>query len=111
MDFISVQDVAKANILAAESPIFDDVFNVASGVETSLNDLVSGLLKVMGSSLKPEYVGERKVNPVSRRLADTRKARQLLGFSAEVPLLEGLMRLVLWWREQNASQRPVSINE
>ena len=76
----------------------DDVFNVASGVETSLNDLAAALLKVMGSRLKPEYMPERKVNPVSRRLADTRAAERALGFRAEVGLEQGLTRLVEWWR-------------
>jgi len=102
MDFICVEDVARANILAAESGVTDEVFNIASSVETSLNELVSALLQVMGSSLVPEHVGERKVNSVPRRLADTRRAEQLIGFRAEIPLFEGLRRLVSWWREQNA---------
>jgi UDP-glucose 4-epimerase len=38
------------------------------------------------------------VNAVSRRLADTSKAEQMLGFTAEVDLEEGLRRLVAWWR-------------
>jgi UDP-glucose 4-epimerase len=99
MDFIYVEDVARANILAAESDVTDEVFNIASGVETSLLDLLSALLKVMDSSLKPEFVEERKVNPVPRRLADTRKASEVLGFRAAVSLEEGLSRLVHWWQE------------
>ena len=71
---------------------------VASGTETSLNDLAAALLRVMKSDLKPEYGPERKVNPVSRRLADTSKAEKLLGFKAQVDLDEGLQRLVKWWR-------------
>jgi UDP-glucose 4-epimerase len=102
MDFIYIEDVARANILAAKSSAIDDVFNVASGVETSLNDLARGLLQVMGSDLSIEYGPERKVNPVPRRLADVSKARQLLGFEARVGLDEGLRRLVEWWREELA---------
>jgi len=52
----------------------------------------------MGSDLKPEYGPERKVNPVSRRLADTSKAEKMLGFKATVDLDEGLRRLVKWWQ-------------
>jgi UDP-glucose 4-epimerase len=52
----------------------------------------------MGSDLKPEYGPERKVNPVSRRLADTTKAARLLDFRAQVSLEDGLSRLVDWWR-------------
>lgn len=99
MDFVYIEDIARANILSLLSDVEDDVFNVASGVETSLNDLADALLRVMGSDLKPEYGPERKVNPVSRRLADTSKAEQMLGFKATVDLDEGLRRLVAWWRE------------
>ncbi|MEZ0277641.1 MAG: NAD-dependent epimerase/dehydratase family protein [Methylibium sp.] len=98
MDFIYIDDIARSNILALQSDLGDDVFNVASGTETSLNDLAAALLKVMGSDLKPEYGPERKVNPVSRRLADTTKAEKRLGFRAEVDLEEGLRRLVGWWQ-------------
>ena len=98
MDFVYIDDVARANVLALASDVEDDVFNVASGVETSLNELAAALLRVMGSDLKPEYGPERKVNPVSRRLADTSKAERVLGFKARVGLEEGLERLVAWWR-------------
>jgi UDP-glucose 4-epimerase len=98
MDFVYVEDVARANILALQSDLGDEVFNVASGVETSLNQLADALLRVMGSTLKPAYGPERSVNPVSRRLADTRKAERLLGFRASIDLDEGLRRLVKWWQ-------------
>jgi UDP-glucose 4-epimerase len=98
MDFIYIEDVARANILALQSDVGDDVFNVGSGTETSLTQLADALLWVMKSNLKPIYGPERKVNPVSRRLADTAKARELLGFQATISLEEGLTRLVDWWR-------------
>lgn len=101
MDFVYIEDVARSNILALEADVEDDVFNVASGTETSLRQLADALLRVMGSDLEPEYGPERKVNPVSRRLADTSKAERLLGFRAEVGLDEGLARLVDWWRASN----------
>jgi UDP-glucose 4-epimerase len=98
MDFVYIEDVARANILALQADVSNDVFNVASGVETSLQDLAAALLRAMNSDLQPEYGPERKVNAVTRRLADTRKAEQLLGFKASVGLGEGLARLVAWWR-------------
>jgi UDP-glucose 4-epimerase len=99
MDFIHVDDVARATILAAKADVSDEIFNVGSGEETSLNELATTLLKVMGSSLSPEYGPERSVNPVPRRLADTSKARRLLGFEASIDLETGLKALVEWWRE------------
>ena len=108
MDFIHVHDVARANILAARADITDDVFNIASGVETSLNGLAQALLRVMNSDLEIEYGPERAVNGVTRRLADTRKAAEHLGFRAEVDLDEGLRRLVEWWRPQRTAD-PVTV--
>jgi UDP-glucose 4-epimerase len=100
MDFVYVEDIARANLLAAAADVTDCVYNVASGVETSLDDLARALLAVMGSDLEPEYGPERKVNPVPRRLADTSAARRDLGFETRVGLEEGLGRLVAWWREE-----------
>jgi len=97
MDFVHVTDVARANLLAATATATDHVFNVASGVETSLSELADALLQAMGSDLRPEHRPERGVNPVRRRLADVSKARQLLGFEARVPLEMGLRDLVAWW--------------
>lgn len=98
MDFVCVPDIARANILAAEADVTDAVFNIASGVETSLQELAETLLRVMGSDLAIEYGPERAVNGVTRRLADTSAARDQLGFSAEIDLEQGLSQLVDWWR-------------
>jgi UDP-glucose 4-epimerase len=100
MDFIYAEDIATANILAAQAPVTDEVFNIASGVETSLNDLAYALLRTMGSDLQPEYGPERKVNPVPRRLASTQKAADMLGFRAQTSLEQGLGRLVAWWQAE-----------
>lgn len=100
MDFIYIRDVARANILAAKADVTDEVFNVASGTETSLSQLAETLLQVMEANLRPEYRAERKVNPVQRRLADISKAERMLGFRTTVPLDEGLRQLVAWWQDQ-----------
>jgi UDP-glucose 4-epimerase len=100
MDFVYVDDVARANVLALGAEVSDQVFNVASGVETSLNDLAHLLGLVMDRRIEPEYGPERKVNAVPRRLASTDKAKSLLGFESTIGLEEGLTRLVAWWRAQ-----------
>ncbi len=104
MDFVYVADVARANILALKSDATDEVFNVAGGVETSLEELCFVLLETMGSDLKPTYVDipeDRKKVEVSRRLADVSKARDMLGFKADVTLKEGMGRLVDWLRSSD----------
>ncbi len=102
MDFVHVHDIARANLLAAQSNVTDEVFNVASGSETSLRELAALLTKVMGSSLEPQFGPARKVNAVPRRLASTAKAEKLLGFSAKVTMEEGLRDLVEWWRQEKS---------
>jgi UDP-glucose 4-epimerase len=98
MDFVHVQDIARANVLAARSPVTDEVFNVASGTEVSLRDLAEMLPRIMGSPATPEFAPARKVNPVPRRLADITKARDLLGFTAQISIEDGLRTLVEWWQ-------------
>lgn len=102
MDFVYITDVARANVLAAGSAVTDAVYNVASGVETSLLELAQMLLKVMDSDLEVEFGPERSVNKVSRRLADTGAAHRDLGFTAATDLEAGLRGLVAWWRAERA---------
>jgi UDP-glucose 4-epimerase len=109
MDFVYIEDIARANICAAKANVTDEVFNVASGTETSLNDLALSLAKVMGSDLKPEYGPERKVNPVQRRIADVSKARELIDFTTTVSLEQGLEKLVSWWRSQKQEQETSNV--
>ena len=104
MDFVHVRDIARANILGARAKVTDEVFNVASGTETSLAQLAAALASVMGHrNLKPEFAPERSINPVPRRLASTGKAERLLGFRSTVPLEQGLADLVKWWRVERGS--------
>ena len=98
MDFVFTTDIARANVLAATSPVVEGTYNVARGEETSLLGLAEALLRVMGSDLPVEHGPDRAVNGVVRRLADTRAAERDLGFVAEVGLEEGLRALVEWWR-------------
>ncbi|MEU8820372.1 NAD-dependent epimerase/dehydratase family protein [Actinoplanes sp. NPDC048796] len=97
MDFVHVADIARANILAAEADVTDEVFNIASQTETSLRDLAAALSEVMKSDLQPEFGPARAVNGVTRRLADTSAATEKLGFTAQLSLHEGLEGLVDWW--------------
>lgn len=105
MDFVDVRDIARANVLAAESDVTDEVFNVASGTETSLRELADGLLEAMGAEgLEPVHGPARSVNSVVRRLADTSQAAERLGFTAEIDLRTGLRDLVQWWRSERSER-------
>jgi UDP-glucose 4-epimerase len=100
MDFVYTTDIARANILAAQSDVTDGVYNVADGEETSLLGLAQALLRAMDSDLSVEHGPDRAVNGVVRRLADTKAARTDLAFETRVGLEEGLRELVEWWRPQ-----------
>ena len=105
MDFVHVEDVARANLLAALSPATDVALNVGRGEETSLLMLAHHLAAAMGRpDLAPVHEAERSVNPVPRRLADTSLARRLIGFEARIPLHEGLSGLVAWWRSTRLAE-------
>ena len=104
MDFVHVRDVARANILGVKANVSDEVFNVASGKETSLAQLAQLLTSVMSRDrLSPEFAPERSVNPVPRRLASIEKAERMFGFRADVTLDQGLRDLVKWWRAERHS--------
>ena len=98
MDFVHVEDIARANLLAATSPVAEGTYNIASGAETSLKGLAEALLAAMDSDLGVEHGPDRPVNGVTRRLASTEAAARDLGFTATVDLIDGLRDLVGWWR-------------
>lgn len=98
-DFIHVEDVARANVLAMKATCVDEFFNVGAGTKTTINELVQRLLKLTGSTLKPEYHPQEHIF-VTHRLGSTDKAEKLLGFRARIPLDEGL-RSVVEWRQQD----------
>ena len=103
MDFVHVHDIARANILAARADATDTVYNIASSVETSLLGLAEALLAAMDSDLQPEFGPARKVNNVTRRLADITAAERDLGWRPEIELVPGLRDLVVWWRAETAA--------
>jgi UDP-glucose 4-epimerase len=94
-DFVHVEDVARANILALKEDATDDFFNVGTGVETTINELVRMLLDIAGSSLQPEYRPQQETF-VARRVGSTEKAERILGFRAQIPLEAGLRSVVQW---------------
>lgn len=96
-DFIHVDDVARANILALKSNATDAFFNVGMGIKTTINELVTLLLEITGSDLQPEYRPQEQMF-VTNRVGSTEKAENEMGFRARVPLEEGLRSVVEWRR-------------
>jgi UDP-glucose 4-epimerase len=100
-DFVHVDDVAKANILAMKADVTDECYNVGCGIQTSVNELVRMLIELSGASVEPEYRPEEQ-SFVTNRVGSTEKAEAHLGFRATVALRDGL-RSVVEWRKADRS--------
>lgn len=94
-DFVYIDDVARANVLAMKADCVDEFFNVGKGIGTTVNELVTNLLEITGSELKPEYQPQAQMF-VTSRIGSTEKAEKLLGFKAKTELREGLEKVVAW---------------
>jgi UDP-glucose 4-epimerase len=106
-DFVHVEDVARANLLAIESSATDGFLNIGMGVKTTINELVELLLRLSGSSIRPEYRPQEQMF-VTHRVGSVAKAEQLLGFRATISLEEGL-RSVVEWRHEDQAVSPAAV--
>jgi nucleoside-diphosphate-sugar epimerase len=98
-DFIYVGDIVEGLLACAEKGEPGDVFNLASGVETTIRELAESIIGVSGSSSELELGSPRDWDRSGHRFGSTEKARRDLGFEAQVPLEDGLRRTVDWTRE------------
>jgi UDP-glucose 4-epimerase len=100
-DFVYVQDVVSANMLAlTRKDAVGDVFNIATGKETSVNKLVQTLQEVTGkTNLKPIYK-EAKPGEIKRSYASIEKAEKTLGYEPAFTIEKGLQNLVEWCRNE-----------
>jgi len=92
-DFVYVDDVVNANILAMEKDVTGEAFNIGGEEEASVKDVVYALLELTGSNLTPEFKLGEKV-PMQRRVGSSQKAKKLLGYVPSVPLREGLKKVI-----------------
>lgn len=98
-DFVHVDDVVRGLLLCATDGAPGDVYNLASGVETTILELAELVNELAGSSAPIEFGPHRPWDNSIKRFGSTEKARRELGFDAEVPLRDGLARTVAWTRE------------
>jgi UDP-glucose 4-epimerase len=106
VDLVFVEDVARANLLALQSSITNEFFNVASGVETTLKDLAYLLIRLRGKEgqRKPRFESMDS-GLVTRRWGDPTKAKEMLGFVATTSVEEGMKRVIAW--RENLKQRKI----
>lgn len=102
-DYIHVADVARANVMAMASDVSGEVFNVVSGVETTVKRISEILLDLAGSDLQPEYAdnaGAVKATSSASLKLSREKIGRMLGWEPQVPVEEGIRRLTEWRAQQ-----------
>ena len=92
-DYTYISDVIAATLLAAVSPkVLGDVFNIGTGVETSVNTLAAEVNRLFGNRLTVEHIDRRDVDNIRRRAINPEKIRVRLGWAPQVLLRDGLRR-------------------
>ena len=104
-DFIHVEDVARAFVLAASQPdIEGGIFNVCTGDECSIRALVELILELTNSQAEPRFGAlPYRDNEFFQISGDPTRARERLGFEAQISLPDGLSRLIAWYKGQGSS--------
>lgn len=98
-DFVHVADVAGANVAAMASDVTAEEFNVGSGTEASALEIAEKLIEIVGSDVSVELDPSVRVL-MRRRVGSNAKAKELLGWEAQIGLDEGLRDTVDWIRAQ-----------
>lgn len=90
-DYTYVDDAVEATLLAAVAPqAIGDVFNVGTGIETSVNTLAREINRLFGGKLEITYVEKRGIDNIRRRALNPEKARIRLGWTPNTRLADGL---------------------
>lgn len=101
-DFTAIQDVVNATILAAISPKAEgEVYNVATGKETSIKELVTKLIEISDKDIEPEYVDRRDIDNVRRRILNIERIRKSLQWVPETSLESGLKNTYNWFNSNH----------
>lgn len=106
-DLVHVSDVARATAAAMEAPrAAGHALNVATGSRLRIADLARALARALGRpELEPEITGEFRSGDIRHCFADTRRAEELIGFTARRGLSEGLPELAEWVARQSVVER------
>lgn len=97
-DLINVRDVVRANLIAAKHPNAPgQIFNICTGVETRLLDLLDVMYELIPNVPPPQFAAPR-AGDIYRSVGSPQKAKEELGFQADVSLVDGLKETIDWMR-------------
>ncbi|MEM2851491.1 MAG: GDP-mannose 4,6-dehydratase [Candidatus Bathyarchaeia archaeon] len=103
-DFTYINDIVEGTLVAAEKDdIGGESINLGGGIQTTVNDLVNQLLRLIRKQDVIPIYDEPRPEDMPHTLADISKARRMLGYSPSTPLEEGLRRFVAWYKARKAS--------
>lgn len=99
-DYIYINDVIRANLSALDvsSDFSNPIFNIGTGIETTLNDLYKKIAEILGKEAKPIYLPDRPGEQYRYSL-DCSKAKKELGWEPKINLEEGLKRRVVYYQQ------------
>jgi nucleoside-diphosphate-sugar epimerase len=101
-DFVAVEDCAQANLCAMKADVVDRFYNVGTGKRTSLKELAELLVDITGCEKPIKYAPRSQATLVRNRIGSPKLAAAEIGFTASVPLEEGLRRVIQWRRTHMA---------
>lgn len=100
-DLVYVGDIVRANIIASQHPNAPgEIFNISSGTEITINELVGTLLEHFPGAAPVSYQPAR-AGDIYRSLGDTHKTRSTLGYSTITSLKDGLKAVVSWMTNES----------
>jgi UDP-glucose 4-epimerase len=97
-DFVAVEDCAAANVCAMKADPVDRFYNVGTGKRTSLKEVAEMLLELTESQHTIRYAPRSQATLVRNRIGCPKRATAEIGFTAHIPLADGLRRLIEWRR-------------
>jgi len=101
-DFIYVEDIAQANLLAIEKAEKTDIYNVGTGEQTNLIKIVSSFSNLLGKNIQPSIINEFRAGDNRHDYADISKIQKDLGFKPKWKIDQGFEKLIEWADKQNA---------
>lgn len=98
-DFTFVDNVVRANLLAAKSKTakIGETYNIANGENISIIDLYNTLQEILKIKIEPNFV-KRRLGDMDRSFANIEKAKKYLDYSPVVPFAKGLKKALEWYK-------------
>ncbi|SYZ73526.1 NAD-dependent epimerase/dehydratase [Candidatus Zixiibacteriota bacterium] len=104
-DFTYVDDAVSGTLMALLSPRADGmVFNMGTGIETSIMGIVELLADLMGRKAGCEHIDRRDIDNIRRRVLNIERIRTRLRWHPQVSLHEGLKRTIEWYQAAQTSR-------